>query len=190
MKAHRKSQTAARVVRQLVVLASLAFFASGASCFGSRIVEGPRATGTVIILSEPQGARVVFDGTVRGATYKDKPLVIKGVVYGRHTVRALFPLRVTAVVDFDVNKPETTVRIPLSKEGFGRLTIKSEPPGAEVYIDSRYYGKTDPELVLKSLSYGGHSMWLRLEGHFMERQNIVVERQADRTYIVTLNKEQ
>ncbi len=172
----------------LGLLGAAALAAGGCGARGD--LAGPRETGTIRILSDPQGAAIDFDGVSRGETYDGKPLVLKGVPYGWHNVRASLPGRVPRVVEIDIGQPETEVRIPLSQEGYGRLAIHVHPPGAEVFIDSRYYGKAEPKVEVNTLSFGEHLLWVRLKGYRQERQNILVERQVDRAYHLFLKKEE
>ncbi len=149
----------------------------------------PRGTGSISIQTEPQGAVITFDGTTRGWAYEKKPIVIKGVTNGWHTIRATLPGQVPRVEEVDLAGGETTVRIPLDPQAFGRLTIYSNPPGAEVFISSRFYGVANPKVEINSLSYGEHILWVRLKGYQSKRHNVIVERQTDRAYRIHLEKE-
>jgi hypothetical protein len=164
-----------------VPLLVLALLAAGCSSRGGPL-EFTRPLGAVRILSEPQGASIDFDGTPRGESFDAQPLMFRGVPYGWHTVRAAMLGRVPHVMEFNLNRPEAEIRVPLSTDGAGHLAVRTTPPGGEVFIDSRYYGKADPRIQINSLSYGEHSLWVRLDGHRQERLNILVERQVERTY--------
>lgn len=148
-----------------------------------------RGSGTVQIVTEPQGAVVIFDGSPKGWTYEKKPIVLKGVPHGWHTIRATLPGRVPRVEEVELGTSNLEVRIPLDTQSFGRVTVYTSPPGAEVYIGSRFYGTTNPKIEINSLPYGQHSLWVRLKGYEDKRHNIVVERQADRAYRILLKKE-
>lgn len=167
---------------------ALALLAAG-GC-GKSVLLGPPPTGTLRILSEPEGAVIIFDGAGRGTTFNAKPIVLKGVTYGRHTVRAEFPGRVPRVEEVDFARPEAEIRIPLSRSRFGGFAVYVDPPGAEVFIDSRYYGKAAPKIEVNDLPFGEHSLWVRLEGYEVERQVIVVERQTDRAFRLFLRKQE
>lgn len=166
----------------------LIFIAVAAGC-GKADLFVPRGSGSITIYTEPQGAVITFDGSTRGWAYEKKPIVIKGVANGWHTIRATIPGRVPRVEEVDLAGGEMTVRIPLDPQAFGRLTIYSDPPGAEVFIDSRFYGVANPKVEVNSLAYGEHVFWLRLKGYKSERHNVIVERQTDRAYRVHLKKE-
>ncbi len=178
-----------RVRRPASLAAVFLILTLAAAGCGKGALFVPRGTGSIRIVSEPQGAVITFDGTPRGWTYEKKPVVIKGVVNGWHTVRAVLPGRVPRIEEVEISGGEVSVRIPLDAQAFGRLTIYSNPPGGEVFIDSRYYGVANPKIEVNSLAYGEHILWVRLKGYKSKRHNIIVERQADRAYRVQLKKE-
>lgn len=181
-------RTGREPTRATLVLAALCALAAGGGCFGEKPVEIPRGQASVLVTSEPAGAVIIFDGNPYGAAYAEKPVEIKGVAYGRHSIRAQFPGYVTQVLEVDVRSERVPLTMRLSKGGEGRLVIRSVPPGAEVFINSRYYGKAEPALAVTTLAAGEHSMWLRLPGHLMERQNVIVESRRERHYQVALEE--
>ncbi|MBI1724870.1 MAG: PEGA domain-containing protein [Candidatus Tectomicrobia bacterium] len=170
----------------LALLAALG--AAGCSSRRGEVQEAGRQLGAVRILSAPQGAVIDFDGTPRGETFDAKPLEIRGVPHGWHTIRATLPGRVPHVLEFNLERAQAEVRIVLSGDGYGRLNVRTLPPGGEVFVDSRYHGKAEPQIQVGALSYGEHSLWVRLEGHRQERLNILVERQIERSYHLFLTK--
>ena len=179
-----------RSIRSIIVLFTLLALATGAGCArGKKAAEAPRSgKGKIVVTSRPEGAVVIFNGNPRGEAYQLRPVEIKGVDYGRHSIRAEFPGYVGQVVEIDVRAKKTAIEIRLSRGGAGRLVVRSEPPGAEVFIGSRYYGKADPAIEVTNLTPGEYSMWLRLPGHAMERRNVIVERRRERRYMVVLDK--
>ncbi len=179
-----------RSIRSIFILFTLLTLAAGAGCArGKKSAETPRSgKGEIIVTSRPEGAVIIFNGNLRGEAYKLRPVEIKGVDYGRHSVRAEFPGYVGRVVEFDVRAKKTPVEIRLTKNGAGRLVVHSNPPGAEVFINSRYFGKAEPMLKVPSLAPGEYSMWLRLPGYGMERRKVIVERRRERRYMVVLDK--
>lgn len=179
-----------RSIRSIIVLFTLLILATGAGCArGKKTAETPRSgKGEIVVTSRPEGAVVIFNGSPRGEAYRLRPVVIKGVDYGRHSIRAEFPGYVGQVLEFDVRAKKTPIEMRLTKDGAGRLVVRSDPPGAEVFIGSRYYGKADPALEVTNLAPGEYSMWLRLPGHGMERRNVIVERRRERRYMIVLDK--
>ncbi len=166
----------------LALLGGCGFFSS------SGVQLGPRGTGTVRIIVENPGAEIAFDGSPRGKSGKGVPIVIKGVVFGWHTARVSLPGFVTRIDEVEVGSEETTVRIALRESVAGRVSIYTTPPGGEIFIDSRYYGKAAPEIKLPRLPFGTHSLWIRLEGYVNESRSIIVDRQTDRAYRMHLEK--
>lgn len=156
---------------------------------GEKAAEAPRSgKGEIVVTSRPEGAVVIFNGNPRGEAYRLRPVEIKGVDYGRHSIRAEFPGYVGQILEFDVRAKKTSIEMRLTKDGAGRLVVRSDPPGAEVFIGSRYYGKADPAIEVTNLAPGEYSIWLRLAGHGMERRNVIVERRRERRYMIVLDK--
>lgn len=60
----------------------------------------------------------------------------------------------------------------LAVAGTGTLTVRSDPPGAEVLVDGEPAGTTPLELPIAA---GEHSIVLRLPGHVDEQRRVVVE---------------
>lgn len=179
-----------RPIRFIVVLSMLFALVSAVGCArGKKAAEAPRSgKGELVVTSRPEGAVVIFNGNPRGEAYKLRPVEIKGVDYGRHSIRAEFPGYVGQVLEVDVRAKKTSIEMRLTRDGAGRLVVRSDPPGAEVFIGSQYYGKADPTLEVTNLTPGEYSMWLRLPGHGMERRNVIVERRRERRYMVILDK--
>jgi hypothetical protein len=173
-----------------VIVVSLLFGLAAAGCGKGKVFDIPRGTETVTIFTEPQGAIIAFDGSVRGRTYEQQPLVIKGVSHGWHTIKATLPGRVPRVEEVRIDGSETKIRIPISQDTFGRISIIVDPPGAEVFIDSRYYGMAEPGKNIDSLAFGEHTLWLRLKGFRSEKRTITVERQFHRAYRLRMQVDQ
>ena len=178
-----------RIRRRGSAVAVFLVFALAAAGCGKGQLFVPRGSGSIKIVSEPQGAVILFDGTPKGWTYEKKPIVIKGVPNGWHTIKATLPGRVPRIEEIEIDSSQADVRIPLGAQSFGRLTIYTAPPGGEVFIDSRFYGTANPKIEVNSLAYGEHVLWVRLKGYKSKRHNIIVERQIDRAYRVRLKKE-
>lgn len=144
--------------------------------------------GTLEISSAPPGVTVLLNGQPRGETRAESPIAVNGLPYGWHTIRATFPGRVTRLEEVELLQKRLRVRVPLEKPVFGRTVIYTTPPGAEVFIESRYYGMTKPFLVIDNLPFGTHTLWVRLKGHREKRRTLVVERQLERAYRLHLVK--
>ena len=112
----------------------------------------PVTKGSVEIKSEPSGAKCYLDSNSVGIT----PRSLDGVEQGRHYV-------LVAKEGYQESKQEVTIQPggkheviihlsplpsapPLPPPALGGLSIRSEPPGAECYLNGRLVGKTPLEL--------------------------------------------
>ncbi len=173
----------------LVPLIFCALVFAGGCAARNEGADVPRGMGSLLVRSVPEGGAIIFNGNPRGAAYSQKPIEIKGVAYGRHSIRVEFPGYVAQVLEVDVREKKVPIRIKLTKDGAGSLVVGSNPPGAEVFVNSRYYGNAAPTLRITNLSAGAYSMWLRLPGYRMERHNVVVDRRLEYRYLIALDKE-
>jgi archaellum component FlaG (FlaF/FlaG flagellin family) len=119
-----------------------------------------KATGTISSSSNPSGADVLVDGEMKGKT----PAEIL-VPAGTHTVRLRLP---------DYKECEKTVTVPAGSKvpvqctlspSTGNISVKSNPPGAEVFVDGASKGTAAPELLVPRMSPGLHRVLLKLPGH-------------------------
>jgi hypothetical protein len=127
--------------------------------FGALAAAGGSGSGVVTVRSEPTEAGVFVDGGFRGVT----PLEIEGLSPGRHSVRiekdgfeALF-----AAIEAPVGVRAAAFRLePVDK---GRLDVRSEPVGAEVYLDGQFRGLAP--LALDDVRAGPHVVRAEKTGH-------------------------
>lgn len=144
--------------------------------------------GQIVVISEPAGANVFLDNTLRGIT----PLTLKTVPNGRHTVTmrlegyedAVHDVTVTAdapqvsatlaVKTAGAKTPATSIPVtPLAETPgasatqqaatTGSLSITTTPPGALVYIDGQMKGISPA--TIPGLSPGPHTIRLILDGY-------------------------
>jgi iron(II)-dependent oxidoreductase len=94
--------------------------------------------GAAYITSDPAGAKVVVDGTERGAT----PLTVRDLSAGEHIVELILKdyEKWVGKVEIKANRVEL-VEARLSKET-GSLMVISTPPRAEIYVDGKLVGTT------------------------------------------------
>jgi hypothetical protein len=179
-----------RFVRRAPALAACLLIALGiAGCGKGKLLDLNQGSGTLTIATEPQGAVITFDGSNKGWAYAQKPIVLKGVSYGWHTVKASLPGYVPRIDEIDLGSSQVAVRMALSKDTFGRLTIIVEPSGAGVFVDSRFYGAASPVKEIDGLAFGEHTVWVRKKGFRPGRKSIVVERQTHRAYRLIMRPE-
>ncbi len=97
--------------------------------------------GGVRVVSEPPGAEVELDGRPLGPA----PLLLPDVEPGKHALRCSLAGYVDRTARFEVKPGSTTtvrVRLEPLKPAPGTLQVRSVPPGAGIYVDSRYAGTT------------------------------------------------
>ncbi len=125
-------------------------------------------TATLDVRSDPSGAQVYLDGTYRGLT----PLVA-ATAPGRHRIE---------VKKAGYRPYQATVRLApgervqvfarLAPEvPNGRLSVRSEPPGASVYLNGTYRGRTP---ITLEVAPGAHDLRLALPGYRDYRTRVEV----------------
>ena len=104
--------------------------------------------GKLIIKSTPVGANVILDNENRGLT----PLELDGIDEGKHRLVLSYKgyerYARSTTVTADVTNTIEGELVPLT----GNLSIISEPPGSEVFVNDEYKGKTP--LTLQYLEVG------------------------------------
>jgi hypothetical protein len=146
------------------------------------------AFGSIRVTSDPAGANVYLDNSIRGAT----PVTLEGIPNGPHTVllrydgyrdysqdvtvmagqntvSAVLVPRATAVTS--TTSSGGTVAVtgtmvtaqPAPVTGAGSLSVTTTPPGAIVYIDGQMKGITPA--TIPGLSGGTHSIVLIMDGY-------------------------
>ena len=128
--------------------------------FGALAIAGGEGMGSqaVTVDSEPPGASVFVDAGFRGAT----PLEIAGLSAGRHSIRIEKGGFKTLFSALEVpGRGEEDFRLePLD---IGGLDVRSEPAGAEVYLDGRFRGVAP--LVVEDVRAGAHVVRAEKTGH-------------------------
>ncbi len=121
-------------------------------------------SGTIRVLSEPAGARVLLDGRARGRS----PLELAELPFGRPEVRVeqqgYEPQRRS--VELDAAAPSAELRLTLARRAAptaGSADFLSTPPGAWVKVDGKPVGVT-PLLAFK-LPAGQRQIEVALDGH-------------------------
>src|SRR5689334_16871010 len=113
----------------LTIFAGIAYYAT--SALGS--------TGGLIVETEPEGASVIVNGHIAGAT----PLSIKGLSSGAYVLRlektGCTPVNVQVQVSGSGGQRVHKKLPPLA---LGTLTVKIKPDNAEVLLDNELVGHT------------------------------------------------
>jgi hypothetical protein len=119
-------------------------------------VEELITEGTLVINSIPDGAEVLLNGTQYGytpytgiLTRGDYEMVLKKDMYHDK-------------IEQIIVEPDTTMSYTFRlKPHFGRLSLTSDPPGAEIFLDDNLLGKTP--LNVDKIPSGSHELLARLE---------------------------
>ncbi|MHB8070944.1 MAG: PEGA domain-containing protein [Candidatus Cryosericum sp.] len=111
------------------------------------------------ITSTPPGATVALDGTTRGVT----PLTVTGLKPRNYnlvvSLKGYAPISRTV----DLSDATQTAQDFSLQQAFGKVSITSDPTGAQVLMDGKDYGKTP--LKLDPFPVGDYSLTLKLDGN-------------------------
>ncbi len=153
--------------------------------------DATASTLTLVVKAVPANATVTLDGTQRATA---TPARVEGLVPGtQHTQRVevsgFTPHEETFTVPPEADGNELRRSVFLRK-AMGELVLKSEPPGAEVYMDGKYLG--DTPLTRKSLDRDKNEVVLliRKDG-FQDRREVLTwgeQTTLEHTVKLTANK--
>ena len=125
--------------------------------------------GWLLFRTEPPGATVLLNGTVRGVT----PLSLRDVPFGQHEVEVRREGFAPATREVDVQPADPVVPVALSlsrlddttarvTEDIGSLLVESRPPAASVVVDGGMAGVTP---VVVPVSPGPHRVRIERNGY-------------------------
>jgi hypothetical protein len=126
------------------------------------------ASGTIYVVSTPQGASAYVDGIYYGIT----PALATGLAPGNHQVRiSLSGFQDWAGTVYVTSGATTTVTqslhvgtpTPTQSPGTGSVAISSNPSGAQVFMDNVYEGITP--LTISPVQPGTHSFLIKQAGY-------------------------
>jgi hypothetical protein len=123
------------------------------------IANMAHAAYSLIVTSTPPGATVALDGATKGIT----PLTVAGLKPRNYAL--VVSLKGYAAISRTVDLSDTTQStqdFSLVK-AFGKLSIMSDPTGAQVVMDGKPYGVTP--LKIDSFPVGDYALTLKLEGN-------------------------
>ncbi|GEM_PF-498003 len=129
-----------------------------------RMTQDPyEGTGTVHIDGEPVGIGVTMDGIRQGSVPDSGVMILTNVPSGNH--KFSFEL-----AGFQRQENEeyvnvgavTRIRIQMSKDTAGILSVSSQPQGAGVYLNDVYKGITP--VILTDVPLGTYTLLLRMDG--------------------------
>ena len=132
------------------------------------LISLTEADGRVVLRSEPDGAAVSVNGEYRGQT----PLELSLPPRLEHQLVLTKPGYDSIAQALSVRADtDRTLTLPMTAR-MGQVEVRSEPPGAEIWVDGEQHGVTPSELTLSALI---HQIEIRLEG-FAERASEVTPR--------------
>ena len=147
------------------------------------------SSGTIYVSSIPAGASVNLDGSDKGTT----PATIGQVKAGSHTLKLSLAgyKDKTLTVPVEAGKT-TTVTAPLElsgsspSAGYGNITIRSAPAGANVYLDGQKAGMTP--IMLQGVAAGTHNLLLTMQGYSDVSQTVEVAAGSEKEILIDLGK--
>lgn len=132
----------------------------------SVLAEGEQVR--VTLTSQPAGATVIVDGMDRGTT----PLTLFDIAPGRHQVKFRLAGYIERVRYIDTAESPFVEKNEVMVEEKGLLLLKSEPAGANIFIDGMSAGIT-PKLITNLAVKDTYSVKLRKAGY--QEQSLVVK---------------
>ncbi len=114
---------------------------------------------SVMVISSPAGADVLFDGFTTGLK---TPCRIERVSSGLHRILVSIPgylpdEQIFSVVEDPTLEDDATVRLQLTPYVYGAISVASTPDGARIYIDDRYSGYKTPH-IFEYIPMGSYSL--------------------------------
>ncbi len=117
--------------------------------------------GMVTVETEPDGATVFLDGEEKGIS----PLTLSQLSAGSHRIRIVRSFYYETEDNFEIRSGDDLDKIYKLSPKFGRVSVKSDPAGAEVLVDGQPKGITP--VIVEPLMSGSHIITLKLD-HYNE----------------------
>ena len=123
--------------------------------------------GTLSVSTTPSNANIYLDGSYKGTS----PRTIGGLPQGAHTLEITMPGYQEWANTINIHSNQVTyVTATLTADPqvtTGSISVTSNPSYASVYIDSAYYGTTNPghALVANNIAAGSHTVKVTLAGY-------------------------
>jgi hypothetical protein len=126
-------------------------------------------TATLEIVADASEARIVLDGRAVGTA----PRTLDDLLPGRHRVRVEAADRVPWESEVNLLPGETQRLKARLKAALPRLRVESDIPGAIVFLDKRYLGKTP--LEVRDIARGSHRLDVSVEGYDAHSETIELD---------------
>jgi hypothetical protein len=118
--------------------------------------------------STPQGAQVQLDGTTDPSWIT--PIALANIQPGKHSVTLTKAGYASDTRSVEVGSGAKATTVIHLSQLTATLIVKSDPPGANIYIDSKDAGTKTPAQI--SLGKGPHIILVRKEGYLDETMNL------------------
>ena len=123
--------------------------------------------GTLSVTTTPSNANIYLDGAYKGTS----PRTIGGLSQGAHTLEITMPGYQEWANTIQIHSNQVTyVTATLTSDPSvttGSISVTSNPSYASVYVDSVYYGTTNPghALLANNIAAGSHTVKVTLSGY-------------------------
>lgn len=137
------------------------------------------SAGDLEVVTSPPGASVFLDDQFVGTA----PTVLKNVPIGERRIRVALGGHSDSQVTVKVERAHQSMEVTLERvPPKGVLVVRSEPPGAHVWLD----GERGPETParLDSIAFGSHELRITRAGYVTHEQKVEVAR--DKEAVVTV----
>jgi hypothetical protein len=116
--------------------------------------------GNIVVKSDPAGASIILDSTVRGKT----SMTITDVLEGSHTVTLRYPGYYNCILPVTVEDMMTVSLQCILEEipTTGTISANSTPTGADVYLDKVKVGTSN--ITIRKIEPGKHTLSFRKYG--------------------------
>jgi serine/threonine-protein kinase len=131
------------------------------------VAPAPVIPGQVAIDSTPQGAQVQVDG--KSDPSYVTPFVLTNLQPGQHSITVSKPGYSTDTRAVAITSANRTTAVIHLAQLMATLIVKSDPPGANIYVDGRDVGTRTPAQV--SVDKGQHVVLVRMSGYIDETMN-------------------
>jgi hypothetical protein len=129
--------------------------------------------GTLHLLVTPTLSTVYYDGTEAGTVPPNGIFIVRDVVPGNHAIQVSREGYVTQTMEIFMGKNEMKkVPVTLQKAVSGPLTVSSDPPGAQAYLDGQMIGMTP--LTVADVPPGEHTLLITMDGYTDFSQTITI----------------
>ncbi|NYT20248.1 MAG: PEGA domain-containing protein [Methanomicrobiales archaeon] len=129
--------------------------------------------GTLHLLVTPTLSTVFLDGSEIGLVPPNGVLIIRDIVPGNHAIQVSKDGYITQDFALFVAKNEVKkVPVTLQPAGSGLLTVSSEPPGGQVFLDGNLIGVTP--MSVSDVAVGDHEILISMTGYSDYRQTVTV----------------